>query len=523
MAESGAAAPATRGRWPVRAAGLAAVLLFLWLVARFWHPVYGFTRFLQLDSSNDNTKIEAFRTMPVFVDRESGGDDGLYYAQIAYHPLLTGAELARAVDSIPYRARRILAPLLSWMIALGNPAWIVHVYSLLNVAAWLLLGAWLWSLLRVGELRGWIAWAGLLFSAGALSSVRLALPDLVALAILAGAMLALERGRRGAALGALAAAGLARETSLLALPGFWERPWLSKRNAAGAVFAAAPLAAWIAYIRWRVGPGGAGTRNFTWPLEAWIGKWTATFAALRTGADLLVWATLLATVGLTVQAAFFLARPRWQDRWWRIGATFAVLFLFLGPAVWEGLPGASTRVLLPLNLAFNVLVLRARAPLWWLVAGNLTVGAGLLALEDVPRDPAEIAATRARGIASVARLGDGWYGMERGSGTTWAWSRVRSSVTLKAWPKRAAAARLEFRVRSLAPRVLIARQDGREIWRASVGADFTPRQSVPLRLEGGRGKIEFETDSPGVPEGPGAGGRLLGFALYDPRLVVEPP
>jgi hypothetical protein len=253
------------------------------------------------------------------------------------------------------------------------------------------------------------------------------------------------------------------------------------------VFAAAPLAAWIAYIRWRVGPGGAGTRNFAWPLEAWIGKWTATFAALSTGADLLVWATLLATVGLTVQAAFFLARPRWQERWWRVGAPFVALFLFLGPAVWEGLPGAATRVLLPLNLAFNVLVHRARAPLWWLLAGNLTVAAGLLALEDVPRDPTEI------------------------------------SVTLEAWPRRAAAARLEFRVRSLAPRVLIARQHGREIWRASVGADFTPRQSVPLRLPGGRGKIEFETDSPGVPEGPGAGGRLLAFALYDPSLAVEPP
>ena len=93
----------------MRAAGLAAVLLFLWLVARFWHPVYGFTRFLQLDSSNDDTKIEAFRAYPVFVDRVSGGYDGLYYAQIAYHPSLASAELERAVDNIPYRARRILA------------------------------------------------------------------------------------------------------------------------------------------------------------------------------------------------------------------------------------------------------------------------------------------------------------------------------------------------------------------------------------------------------------------------------
>jgi hypothetical protein len=498
-------------------------MLFLWLVARFWHPVYGFTRFLQLDSSNDDTKIEAFRAYPVFVDRVSGGYDGLYYAQIAYHPSLASAELERAVDNIPYRARRILAPLLSWAIALANPAWIVHVYSVLNVAAWLLLGALLWSLLRVEDGRGWIAWVGLLFSAGALYSVRLALPDLVALTILAGSMLALERGRGNAALGALAAAGLARETSLLALPGFWERPWLSKRNGVRAVLAALPLAAWMTYIRWRAGTGGSGQRNFALPLEAWITKWTATFAALSSGGDLLVWATLLATIGLTVQAAFFLARPRWQDRWWRIGAAFVALFVCLGSAVWDGLPGAATRVLLPLNLAFNILVHRTRAPLWWLLAGNLTVAAGFFALEDVPRDPAEIAATRAHGIGCVARLGDGWYGIERGSGTLWAWSRGRSSVTLEAWPRRAAAARLEFRVRSLAPRVLTARQDGREIWRASAGADFTPRQSVPLRLEDGRGTIAFETDSPGVPEGPGAGARLLSFALYDPRLVVEPP
>lgn len=523
MAASNVTVPGTPGRWLVRAAGLAAVLLFLWLVARFWHPVYGFTRFLQLDSSNDDTKIEAFRAYPVFVDRVSGGYDGLYYAQIAYHPSLVSAELERAVDNIPYRARRILAPFLSWAIALANPAWIVRVYSVLNVAAWLLLAALLWSLLRVEDGRGWIAWAGLLFSAGALYSVRLALPDLVALTILAGSMLALERGRGDAALGALAAAGLARETSLLALPAFWERPWLSKRNAARAVLAAAPLAAWMSYIRWRAGTGGSGQRNFALPLEAWITKWTATFAALSSGGDLLVWATLLATAGLTVQAAFLLARPRWQDRWWRLGAPFAALFLFLGSAVWEGLPGAATRVLLPLNLAFNVLVHRARASVWWLLAGNLTVAAGLFALEDVPRDPAEIAATRARGTACVARLNEGWFGLERDRRHAWAWCRGRCSVALEAWPKDSQALRLEFDARSLVPRAVSVRQDGRELWRGSVGVARSPRYFVPVHLTGGRATIEFSTDTPGVPENAGTGARRLTFALSDARLVVPGP
>ena len=110
--------------------------------------------------------------------------------------------------------------------AAGNPAWIVHVYSLLNVAAWLALAVLLWRLLAVQSARGWLAWAGVLFSTGALSSVRLALTDLVALAILTGALLAAERGRRGWALGSVAAAGLAR--AILAQP----RPRRPRRGAA---------------------------------------------------------------------------------------------------------------------------------------------------------------------------------------------------------------------------------------------------------------------------------------------------
>ena len=514
----------SRRRRVVRAAGVAAVLAFLGLVARFWHPVYGFTAFLQLDASNNNTKIAAFRTMPIYVYRDTGGYDGLYYAQIAYHPSLAAVELRPAVDGLGYRARRILAPALAWMLALGKPAWIVHVYSLLNVAAWLLLAAWLWRLLPVNDARGWLAWAGVLFSAGALCSVRYALTDLVALTLLAGAMLLFERGRRGGALAALAAAGLARETSLAAFAGFAERPWLSRRNALRALVAAAPLAAWVAYIRWRIGYSGAGARNFGWPLSGWIEKWAATIAAMRTEGDLvLVWTTLLATLALSVQAAFFLTRLRLEDRWWRVGAAYVALLLCLGTAVWEGFPGAATRVLLPLTLAFNVLAHRNRAAAGWLLAGNLGVLAGLLALKDVPHDPAELAAVRGRGTACIATLREGWYGIERDSSHAWAWSGQRGTVALESWPKNAVAPRLEFSMRSLAPRIVTLRQAGREIWRGNVGTDRTPRQSVPVSLSGGRATIEFTTETPGVAESPNADARLLAFALYDTHLILPGP
>ena len=82
-------AAASDRRWPGRTIGLITVAVFLALVARFWSPVYGFTSFIQLDSSNDALKIAAFREHPVYVHRDTGGYVGLYYAQIAYDPLLT--------------------------------------------------------------------------------------------------------------------------------------------------------------------------------------------------------------------------------------------------------------------------------------------------------------------------------------------------------------------------------------------------------------------------------------------------
>ena len=171
-------APRPARRWPLRCAAVAAVVLFLVLVARFWHPVYGLTALIQLDAPNDNLKIDAFREHPVYVHRDTGGYDGLYYAQIAYDPLLRSVELAPAIDNLSYRARRILPPAVAWLLAAGQPAAIVHVYSFLNVAAWLALAALLWRILAVADFRGGLAWAGVLFSCGALSSVRLALTDL---------------------------------------------------------------------------------------------------------------------------------------------------------------------------------------------------------------------------------------------------------------------------------------------------------------------------------------------------------
>jgi hypothetical protein len=512
---------ATPQRRLVGAAGVAAVLFFLLLIARFWHPVYGFTSLIQLDGASDDRKIAAFRERPIFVYPGSAGYDGIYYAELAYDPTLRNPEFATALDSFSYRARRILPSALAWLLAAGQPDLIVHVYSLLNVAAWLVLAALLWRLLDVSDGRGLLAWLGVMFSAGTLASVRLSLTDLVALAIVAGAMLAVERGKNSLAAAVLAAAALARETSLAAFAGLAQRPWFSRQNFLRALAVAAPLAAWIAYVRFRAGHADAGWGNFTLPVVGLVEKWGESLRALRTVADKpLAWTSLLATLALTVQAAFMLTRWRPDDRWWRLGAVFAGVMLCLGTAVWEGFPGAAARALLPLTLAFNLVVHRTRAPLAWLLAGNLAVFSGLLALRDVPYNWLELAAVKSRGVAASAQLGSGWYGVERAGRLHWAWSDGSGQLAVESWPKRAHSLRLEFSIRSLKPRTVTIRQDGRELARLEVGEKLAPH-AVPIVIGAdGRAALEFSTDTPGVPESADAGARSLAFALYEPRLVV---
>jgi len=504
----------------VRLFGVAAVAAFLCLVARFWHPVYGFTAFLQLDASNDSSKIAAFREMPVYVYRDTGGYDGLYYAQIAYHPLLRDPELRPAIDNLAYRARRILPSALAWLAAAGRPAWIVQAYSVLNIAAWLALAALLWRRLPVTDGRSAGAWAGVLFSAGALVCVRLALTDLLAVTLVAAALLAAERHGPARSLGWLAAAGLTRETSLLALPSVWTRPWCSWANVRRCAIAAAPLVLWLAYVRWRVGPSDAGLGNFAGPFAGWWEKWRASLAATRQLADpLLAWTTLLATAGLTVQAAYIVLAPRIGDRWWRLGAAYVALLALLGTAVWEDYPGAVQRAVLPLTLAFNVLIARRRGAAWWLVAGNLAVFAGLLPFRDVPSDNRELAAARSGAAACLVREGPGWYGTESLRLHRWAWGREKAAVEFECWPRADRTVTLEFSLRSLEPRQVTVRQGSRVCWEGPVGPTKTAGRAT-VAVTAGRAELEFSTPTAGVPEDRNLGGRDLAFALYDPKVIL---
>ncbi len=537
-------------RWRWAAAGLAAVAAFAVLAGRFWHPHYGFTKFVQLDAADARSGIPEIRAHPVFTYEGFNGYDGAAYTQIAFHPLLDSPDLAPALGNVPYRARRILGSALAWLLAGGDPARIASTYAALNLAVWLALAALLWRVLPVAGAKSFVAWAGVLFSAGALHSVRLALTDLLAATLVTAALALAERGRSSRALGVLAAAGLARETALAAVVGLWRGPWTTRRpwaaNLLRTALVALPLFAWIGYVRLQAGPAAQGFGNFTWPVAGWIEKWSDTFADFARQPDYrwLNTTTLLALIALTAQAAFFLrprswwrrraaaaaeapnaaAAPRlhdsdsWENPWWRVGAAGVAMLALLGTPVWEGHPGAATRVLLPMGVAFAVLAVRTRAGWGWIVAGSLTVFSGVLALWHVPHDPRELAAGRFAQGTYVVQVDSGWFGAERDGRAVWSWAATRGTLTLETHPRRAEAVTLRLKLRAITPRSIEVRAGDEVLWQGTVGEKLAWVQ-CPLRLPAnGRVLVELRSPAPGVPENTHADARALGFALYGVAL-----
>ena len=525
------------------------------LVGRFWHPAYGFTAFLQFDSTDAPIAIHEMTASPVFVYPGENGYDGFTYAEIAFHPLLDSTELKPALGNVPYRARRILNSALAWLLAGGQPDRIAHVYAALNLPVWLLL-AWLsWRWLKVDDARTWWLWFGLMFSAGVLHSVRLALTDLLGVLLLGLAMggarspsalgLTVLRPERGQArpevalhhrtsprialhpswpLAILALGGLARETILIGVVGLWTGPWHSGRawlrNGVRSLLVALPLGIWLLWVRYRAGAAPQGFGNFTWPVVGWLEKWRRSLAALGHQPQFF-WvnlATVLAVLGLSLQAVYLLRRWRWSEAWWRVGMAGILMLLAFGTSVWEGNPGAAHRVLLPLGLAFAVLAARDRARWYWIVAGNLSVLSGVLALWTPPRDPAEIGAGYANGIRYVIRLGDGWYGAETAKGKLWSWTARGGELQLRRWPARSGEVALRLGLRALSPHRVELREGARLLWEGMITAKL---QIVTVALSAGTGAVVVQVATPDAPvkESAAPDARELGLALYDPALV----
>jgi len=376
-----------------RAAYLGVVAAFVATVATYYHPGFGFTAFIEFPLANHDSEIPAVRSTPHYDHPESGGYDGQFYAQLAVDPLLRDPAIDTALDTPPYRARRILMSWLSFAIGLGRPAAILQVYALHAVVAWLLL-AWLitrWIDPATG--RGFLLASTALLAHGPLMSVRYALPDLAAALLVALAVRAVEGNRRSLSALALGAAGLARDTSLAAVtmfsgllrrsPGSWLKTGLLVAGSA------LPLLVWVDYIHsiYR-STTFQGSAHFVAPFSGLA--WKIGQIAGAVGAGDVGWTTADSALALTAFLAqsgwliWLLARHRDTSPWVLTGLGFLALAVVTDPPIWEGFPGAFPRVFLPVMLAAHVTLARRTGLRGLLVLVSLDVVPGVRLLAGSP-------------------------------------------------------------------------------------------------------------------------------------------
>ena len=361
-----------------RGLALALVILFLTSAARFYHRGTGFTAFIGFPEGHDY-EAPAMREVPHFDYPPWASYDGQFYAQRALDPLCRDPQVDRAIDLAAFRARRILFSWTAYVLGFGRPVWIIEVYALQNVVCWLLLAWLLARWIAPVDVRGLALWAACLFSHGLLWSVRFALLDGPSLLLIALAVLAAEAARPIVSAAIVGIAGLGRETNVLAvaaqpLPRD-RRGWF--RLALAIALTVIPLLVWEDYLRsiYRSLIGAGAEPELVMPGTVLASRWIQLLAELRKQGLLSgAWLGFGAVTSVIVQAVYVLVRPELRAAWWRVAVPYVALLLVLDRTLVDPHTGAITRVLLPLTVGFNILLVRESRPLrfWsWFVAGNL--------------------------------------------------------------------------------------------------------------------------------------------------------
>ncbi|MBI2515740.1 MAG: DUF2029 domain-containing protein [Opitutae bacterium] len=522
-----------RGLAPaVTLAYVALVGVFFWTLAQFYLPGKGFSYLIAFGAMKEDIRISKVRRLDRHVQRASAGYDAQFYVQIAMDPSLRNRELQHAMDSLPYRGRRILFATTAYAFGLGQPAWILQSFALQNALSWTLLALLLLHWFPPRDWDNFLRWAGVLLSFGVCVSLRNALFDGPSLLLVAFGVFLHEKGRPWLSTAVFALGGLGKETNLLATAALaprrgegW-RAWGRAVLRAGLV--ALPLALWLVYIAVNVGPAAdVGARNFAPPFAAYVRKWQDVLGGLpeMNWPDVGALWSLLVLVALTVQFLFLALRPRWDQAWWRVGASFAVLMIVLGDAVWEGYPGAASRVLLPMQLAFNILVPAGRGWRVVLLLGNLTLLTAPVALAPPAGEGYQLKGDSsllfgAGGRNVVVTFDQGWYSPESRRGNTWMWSSGSAVVEVTNPHQSVLEFRLRFTLVSTGTRTVRVLLNGAEVWRTAIsGHDVLSGSFATLRLAPGTNRLEFVTDEPSMQVG--SDPRPLAFSVQNLRIDLK--
>jgi hypothetical protein len=543
--------------------------LFAYICSLFYLPGKGFTYLIEFGEREHARYLPQLQAVNHYELKDSPGYDAQYYAQIAMQPHLADPALQGALDSVPYRARRILLAWTAYALAGGNSLWALHIFSVQNLFCWYALAVLLWRWLPPVGWGNFFRWACILFCFGLACSVRGSLTDGPSLLLIGCAAALVEAEKLWLAALVLGISALARETNLLAglmlFPVVPRWSALSQRaeqtrnsdaasgqrpSALGATrstawtqifglgaLAVAPLIIWLAILHFWLRTPVAGTaltpldlgaRNWAWPFAGYFGRWRETFTDLGVhGFDWVGRGELLVPVALTAQWLYLVLRPRWSEVWWRIAAPYAVLAVFLGHAVWEGYPGAAARVILPLTAAFCLLVPLRRWWILWFIAGNVSLIVSIDILNPPGRESSVVTGPRplrivaATGAVVDTRFDDHWFEPEKSWLEYWRWSGGDAGLTFFNPHPYALQADISFGLRANDGRIVGVTTPGRTLWLGRL--EKGKLRDVTIRnfpLPPGDTHWQFETDTPPIPPSP-LDKRPLAFSLRNLRVELR--
>ena len=216
----------------------------------------------------------------VLIVKGEVGYDGQQMLSIALDPGLNNQETILSLDNPAYRYRRILYPILGYLLGGGNPFWIPWALVGINVIA-LAVCTGLIAFYHHGHQRS--VYQSMWFSSipGIWMVLSFSTADLLAGTFGLGAIISAHNRRTLLMLFCLAAGLLTRETLFI----LWSALLLThiqkkqSQEVAAIGVSILPLLTWLSYIYYRELPGSAGLGNFGLPFEGIAEKFQALITA----------------------------------------------------------------------------------------------------------------------------------------------------------------------------------------------------------------------------------------------------
>lgn len=257
-----------------------------------------------------------------------------------------------------------------------------------------------------------------------------------------------------------------------------------------------------------------------------FGEWSITpFLAMALGLVGTGWRRLKASewmialvIGAMLMGYYLIYLITPWDLAWHLDSSLVRLLLQLWPATlfWWALALTYT----PSATRKKKAIARVPRGLAWGIFCVANVGVAGTVLFFLGRQPAaDELAVSYRGAQRLSlATGPGWFPRESMGNEYWIWSQGESSLLLRHTGEETRTVNVHFGIRGLGERTVMARMEGRAVWKGAVSSQFEEVTIPGVALAPGQTSLLFTTDTPGIPESATANARALTFALYNLRL-----